>query len=386
MYKIKLQNKISKAGLAGFPSDFTCSEDMDNPDGIIVRSADMHETQFGSNLLCIGRAGAGTNNIPSDRCSKEGIVVFNTPGANANAVKELAVCALMLSSRKISDGIEWAKTLKGQSGVAALVEKGKSAYAGPEIAGKTLGIIGLGAIGANFASAATALGMTVYGYDPYMTVDAAWSLSRSVLHATDIKTIYEKSDYISVHVPLTDGTRGMINADTIAAMKDGVRILNLARGELVCNAAISAALESGKVACYLTDFPSEETLEMKNTVNVPHLGASTPESEENCAEMAVAQVADYILNGNIRNSVNFPDLVTPRAGLCRLCVIHENKPAMINIVTEALGKAGINIDNMANKSKKDIGYTVVDTDSDVTDELAGAVLACDGILRVRIIK
>ena len=385
-YKIKLFNKISKNGLAHFGEGYECAESIENPDAVLVRSADMHKAELDPSVVCIARAGAGVNNIPIERCSAAGIVVFNTPGANANAVRELALGALVLSCRKIADGILWARTLaeKG-SEVPALVEKGKTSFVGPELKGKSLGIIGLGAIGSDIASVATALGMTVYGYDPYITVASAWSMSREVIRAKDLDTIYANCDFISLHAPLNDETRGSINDETIAKMKDGVRILNLSRGELVDDTSMAGALESGKVACYVTDFPNAATLSMKNAVCIPHLGASTPESEENCAEMAVRQVADYLENGNIKNSVNLPDLELPRSGQSRVCVIHDNKPSMINIITGAIGGAGLNINKMANNSKKELGYTVIDVDSAMCGKVVADIASMPGILRVRAI-
>ncbi|MBO4733628.1 MAG: 3-phosphoglycerate dehydrogenase, partial [Clostridia bacterium] len=299
MYKIKTYNKISKTGLAAFDDKYTVGDEVENADGAIVRSAALHEVEFPASLKAIARAGAGTNNIPIDRCSEQGIVVFNTPGANANAVKELVIAGMLISSRRVIPAIEWAKTLKGQGEeVGKLVEKGKSAFGGPELKGKTLGVIGLGAIGVLVANAANHLGMTVYGYDPYLSVNSAWNLTHNAVHIYDINEIFRKCDYITIHVPLVDSTKNMINKDTISLMKDGVRILNFARAGLVNSADIKAALESGKVAAYVTDFPTDDVLCVDGVIAIPHLGASTPESEDNCASMAAKELIDYIENGN----------------------------------------------------------------------------------------
>ena len=323
MYKIKTYNKISKTGLEAFDDKYTVGDEVENADGAIVRSAALHDVEFPASLKAIARAGAGTNNIPIDRCSEQGIVVFNTPGANANAVKELVIAGLLISSRRVVSGIEWAKTLKGDGAeVGKEVEKGKGAFAGPEIKGKTLGVIGLGAIGVMVANAANALGMKVFGYDPYLSVKSAWNLTHNAVHIFDINEIFEKCDYITVHVPLTDSTKNLINATAIAKMRDGVRILNFARGGLVNSADLLAALESGKVASYVTDFPSDDILGAQGVIAIPHLGASTPESEDNCAGMAAKELIDYIENGNIVNSVNLPEIVMPRSGESRICVIH----------------------------------------------------------------
>ncbi len=388
MYNVKLMNKISSNGLSRLPSDiFTCGADVENPAAMLVRSADLHNEEFNPELLCIARAGAGVNNIPLDRAAEEGIVVFNTPGANAHAVKELVLTGLFLASRKIAEGIEWAKTLadKGDE-VGKLVEKGKGQFVGPEIEGKTLGVIGLGAIGVLVANAAERLGMTVLGYDPYLSVNAAWSVSRSIKHCTDINEIYEKSDYITIHVPATPETTGMINEKTISVMKDGVRILNFARGTLVNSDDILVALESGKVAKYVTDFPEAKLIGKENVVALPHLGASTPESEENCAVMAVDELKNYILKGNIKNSVNFPTVCMPMSGKSRVCVLHKNVPNTANSITSAVSDAGHNIASMQNASKKDWAYTVLDLDDDADDALLEKISALDNIVRARIIK
>ena len=388
MYRIKTLNKISPAGLSVLDQTrFTISGDVENEDGILVRSADMHDYQFPDALRAVARAGAGTNNIPIDRCSESGIVVFNTPGANANAVKELAVCALLLASRKITEGADWVRTQAGGGAdVEKVVEKGKSQFVGPEISGKMLGVIGLGAIGVQVANIATKLGMTVFGYDPFLSVDGALALSRLVHRAMDLETIYKNCDYITLHVPQTAETRGMLNEDAFHMMKGGVRILNLARGGLVNDDDMLAALESGKVACYVTDFPNNKILQGKNVVAIPHLGASTPESEENCAVMAAQQLRDYLENGNITNSVNLPTLVQPWSGECRLCIIHRNVPGAIASITGVLSKDGVNVENMTNKSKKDYAYTVVDVGSRVSDAVASEIRALDGVLRVRLLN
>ena len=388
MYRIKTLNKISPAGLSVlYQTRYQVSGDVENEDGILVRSADMHDCAFPDALRAIARAGAGTNNIPIDRCSEAGIVVFNTPGANANAVKELAVCALLLASRNIAGGVEWVKA-QAAAGVevADVVEKGKGQFVGPELSGKMLGVIGLGAIGVQVANIATKLGMTVFGYDPYLSVDAALSLSRLVHRAMDLETIYKNCDYITLHVPLNDQTRGMINSDAIHMMKGGVRIINLARGGLVNEDDILAALDTGKVAAYVTDFPNSRLAGGRNVVPIPHLGASTPESEENCAVMAAQQLRDYLENGNIRNSVNLPTLEQEWSGIARLCIIHRNIPAMLSAITGILSQEGVNVENMTNKSKKDYAYTVVDINARVKDSVLDAIRAVDGVLRVRLIN
>ena len=387
MYNIKLLNKIAACGTSVFEEGaYNVGENVENPDAIMVRSASMHEMEFGKELLAIARAGAGVNNIPIDRCSENGIVVFNTPGANANAVKELAVAALLLASRKIVDGVNWVSTLKGSEDVAKAVEKGKSAFVGPEIAGKTLGIIGLGAIGAQLANVATHLGMKVYGYDPYITVDAAWTLSKSVIRAKTLAAIYENCDYISIHVPSTPDTKGMINETSISCMKDGVRILNLARADLVNADAIKKALADGKVASYVTDFPTEEIVGVDGIVAIPHLGASTPESEDNCAVMAARELKDFIESGNIKNSVNFPEAVIPHTGDARLCIFHKNVPSMVAQISTILSEAKINIENMVNCSKKDNAYTLIEVNGELPEEAVRKIESLENITRVRVIK
>ena len=384
---IKTYNKISAAGLNRLAAKgYAYGDEEENPVGAIVRSASLHETEFPKSLLAIARAGAGTNNIPIDRCSEQGIVVFNTPGANANAVKELVIAGLLIASRRIVPAIEWAKGLKGNGeAVGKMVEKGKSAFAGPEISGKSIGVIGLGAIGVRVANAANHLGMKVYGYDPYLSVNAAWNLTHNAIHAIDIKEIFENCDYITIHVPLTPETKGFINAETIATMRDGVRILNFARGDLVHSTDILAALENGKVAAYVTDFPNDEILGHDGVIAIPHLGASTPESEDNCAGMAADELTDYIENGNITNSVNLPNTAMARSSEKRICIIHKNVPTMITKITQVLAAKGVNIENMLNTSKKQYAYTLLDVTGDITDDIANEIAALDDIIRVRVI-
>ncbi|MBE6648704.1 MAG: 3-phosphoglycerate dehydrogenase [Ruminococcaceae bacterium] len=386
MKNIKLLNKISKYGTEKFDtSKYNVSEAVENPDAIMVRSASMHDMEFGKELLAVARCGAGVNNIPCDKCAEQGIVVFNTPGANANGVKELAIASLLMASRDIVGGIEWAKSLEGTEDIAKAVEKGKSAFVGPELKGKTLGIIGLGAIGGMVANAALALGMNVLGCDPYMTVDAAWRLDVNVKKAETFEDVYAASDYISIHVPATPQTKGMINADTLALMKDGVRIINLSRADLVNVADMKAALESGKVARYVTDFPNNETVGVKGIVTTPHLGASTPESEDNCAVMAAEELIDFIENGNIRHSVNYPDTVLPKTGTKRIVVLHENIPNVLTNLSGVFGSDGINIEGMINRSKNTKACTLIDTNSDITEKMISDIAAVEGVIRVRVI-
>ena len=386
MYQIKTLNKISKNGLDRFNANYNCADEIDAPDAILVRSASMHEMEMPESLLAIARAGAGVNNIPCDKCAEQGIVVFNTPGANANAVKELVLAGLLMCSRKVLPAIEWAKTLKGNGAeVGKMVEKGKGAFAGPEIMGKKLGVIGLGAIGILVANAASTLGMEVYGYDPYLSVDAAWKLSRSIKHAADMNEIFKECDYITVHVPLTPDTKGFINNDSIATMKDGVRILNFARGDLVDSNAIIDALANGKVAAYVTDFPSDEVIGVDGVIAIPHLGASTPESEENCAVMAADEIREYLENGNIVNSVNMPNVVVPRSTAVRVCIVHNNIPNMIAQISSAVSACNINIEKLNNQSRKDFAYTILDVES-IDDAAIESIKAIDGVIRVRVIK
>lgn len=385
MYKIQTLNKIAAIGTKNMDkSKYELGNNVENPDAILVRSAGILDMEFPDSLKAIARAGAGVNNIPVERCSEKGIVVFNTPGANANAVKELAIAALLLSSRNISGGISWVKSLPEDSDIASEVENGKSAFSGPELSGKTLGVFGLGAIGAMVANTATDLGMKVYGNDPYLTVEGAWLLHHSVQQAANPKTIYENCDFITIHVPSTPETRGFINAAALDSMKKGVRIINLSRGDLVNNADMAQALENGKVACYLTDFPSAEIMNMKNVIAIPHLGASTPESEDNCAIMAVNELIDYLENGNIKNSVNFPDVINPKGGDESLCVIHKNIPNMLAQISSSLSEESINIENLSSRSKKEYGYSVFEITGKCPDSVVQKLSLINGIVRVNI--
>ena len=386
MFKIQTLNKIAKIGTDKLGEGYDIADTHENPDAIILRSFNMHEMEIPENVKAIARAGAGVNNIPIDKCSEKGIVVFNTPGANANAVKELAIAGLLLASRKVTDAVDWAKTLKGEGdAVGKLVEKGKSNFAGPELYGKTLGVIGLGAIGVMVANAAYHLGMDVVGFDPYISVDAAWGISRHVEKASDLGAMIAKCDYISLHLPLNDGTRNMINSDLLAKAKDGVRILNFARGELVNTEDISAALESGKVASYVTDFPNDDQLGVPGIVAIPHLGASTPESEDNCAVMAAKQLKDFLENGNIKNSVNFPSCVEPRTTKNRIVVAHKNVPNMISTLSGILSEKGMNIEHLTNKSKKELAITMIDTDDDISAAIIEEIKATNEVLSVRLV-
>ena len=386
MFNILTLNKISKNGLDRLDSAlFTCGDAIENPDAILVRSASMHDMEMPESLLAIARCGAGVNNIPIDRCSEAGVVVFNTPGANANGVKELAICALMLAARDIAGGIEYVKTLEGTENIAKTVEKGKAAFVGQEIAGKKLGVIGLGAIGGMVATTATHLNMNVIGCDPYLTVEGAWNLSRNVHKAPTFEAVFKEADYITLHVPATDETRNMINKNTLAMMKDGVRIINLSRADLVNMDDLKEALESGKVARYVTDFPTEASVGVKGIVNIPHLGASTEESEDNCAIMAAVELDNYLRYGNIKNSVNFPNLEMPMSADKRVCVLHANVPAIISQITASLSELGVNIENMTNKSKGDNAYTLVDFTGDLADGVVEKITAITGVVRVRVI-
>ena len=387
MFKIKTMNKIAAVGLEKLPADlYTVADDVNNEDGILVRSAKLHDYVFPPNLWAIARAGAGTNNIPIDRCSEAGIVVFNTPGANANAVKELVLCALMLASRDIIGGSDWVRQ-QAASGVevSSVVEKGKAAFVGPELFHKNLGIIGLGAIGVLVANAAIQLGMEVYGYDPYLSVDTALRLDRHVHVVKDVAELYKVADYVTIHVPYMESTKHTLNADTIAQMKDGVRIINLARGELADDEAMIAALDSGKVARYVTDFPNNRILSAPNVVAIPHLGASTPESEDNCAIMAAKELRDFLENGNIKNSVNFPNVEMDRSGVQRLCIVHRNIPAMLANITLQLSQDGVNVENMTNKSRGEYAYTIVDAGAVVEQTAINDIRKVPGIIRVRVI-
>ena len=388
MFRIKTMNKIAQVGLNQFPADYQVGDSVEGEEGILVRSAKLHDYPFPDTLWGIARAGAGTNNIPVAECAQKGIVVFNTPGANANGVKELVLAALLMASRDLVGGVEWVKAQAAtpDTDVAAAVEKGKSAFVGPELYRKTLGVIGLGAIGALVANAALSLGMEVYGYDPFLSVDTALRLDRHVHVVKDVAELYRVSDYVTIHVPYTPDTRHTINADTIAQMKDGVRIVNLARGELVDDEAMMAALERGKVARYVTDFPNNTITLAPNVVPIPHLGASTPESEDNCAIMAAQQLRDFLENGNIKNSVNFPNVEMERSGVQRLCIIHRNIPAMLANITAQLSGNGVNVENMTNKSRGDFAYTLVDVGSQVEKSVIDDIRAIDGIIRVRVIS
>ena len=387
MHQVKLFNKISNAGLDLLKKDsYEYSEDLTDYDAILVRSAKLHDLEFPKGLKCIARAGAGVNNIPLKKCTEKGIVVFNTPGANANAVKELVLCGLLLSSRDIIGGANWVKTLAGNGDqISALAEKGKSNFAGPEIAGKTLGVIGLGAIGSRVANCAIELGMEVYGYDPYISIDAAWNLSSQVRHCVNLNDMLPLCDYITIHVPYLPTTKDTINAQTLALCKDGVKILNYARGELVNTAALLEAMDNGKVSGYMTDFPSEAILGRPGIVCTPHLGASTPEAEDNCAIMAAQELSDYLRNGNITHSVNLPEVHQPRAGGKRICIIHKNEPGMISQITALTTEAGLNIENMVNKSKKNMAYTMLDATGAVDAKLSEKLSAIPAVIRVRIL-
>ena len=384
MYNVLTLNKIAACGTDIFDkAAYSISDNAENPTAIMVRSAKMHDMEFGSDLLAIARAGAGVNNIPVDRCAEEGIVVFNTPGANANAVKELAVCGLLLASRKITEACNWAQTLKGNGDeVGKMVEKGKSNFAGIEITGKTLGLIGLGAIGGKLANIAISLGMNVIGYDPFLSVNAALSLKPQVKVTNNVADIYANSDYISLHLPYNSDTKDTINEETIAQCKDGVRLLNFARGELVNSEAIVKAVNSGKVARYIVDFPCDEVLGVENIVAIPHLGASSAESEDNCAVMAAHELIDYIEKGTIKNSVNFPNAELAKTGDALVCVLHKNVPALITQITGAVSGKGANIENLVNKSKKDWAYTMLDVTGEVDIE---AIKAVDGVVKVRVL-
>ena len=381
MAQIKLMNKIAKVGLDQFnKSVYELTTEADDPDGMMVRSASLHEMEFGENLLAIARCGAGVNNIPVDDCAKRGVVVFNTPGANANGVKELAIAALLLASRDIIGGVEWASTL--DTDVAKSVEAGKSKFAGVELMGKTLGVVGLGAIGGLVANAARSLGMNVIGYDPYITVEAAWSLSRAIRKASSYEEIFRESDYITLHVPATKETKNFINAGSISMMKQGVRLINLSRADLVCAPDLKEAIEDGKVAKYVTDFPTEETVRVPGVITIPHLGASTVESEDNCAVMAARELIDYFENGNISHSVNYPSITMPRSSGNRIVVLHKNVPNMISPITAALSETGNNIENMANRSRGEFAVTLLDTDESAAADTIDKIKSIDGVIRV----
>ena len=384
MLKVKLMNKIAKVGTDVLsPAKYEVGADVENEDAIMVRSAALHDMLFGENLRAIARCGAGVNNIPVDKCTKAGVVVFNTPGANANAVKELAIAALILASRDLVGGIKWVEALAGQTGVAKAVEAGKSAFVGHELAGKTLGVVGLGAIGGMVANAAISLGMNVMGYDPYITAKAAWSLAPSVRQASDYAEIFKNCDYITLHVPATPQTKNMISEKTIAQMKDGVRILNLARADLVNAEDMKAALRTKKVAVYVTDFPTDETVGAEGVIAIPHLGASTVESEDHCAIMAAQQLDEFLSCGNIRNSVNFPTVGIPMSEKPRVCIMNENVPNMLSQITSTFSAQNINIENLANGSKGETAYTIVETNVKASEEILKALAAIDGVFGVR---
>lgn len=388
MTTIKTLNKIDEKGLKLFGDNYTIVDENAAVDysGVVLRSFKMHDYDLSDSACAIARAGAGVNNVPIDDYAEKGIVVFNTPGANANAVKELVIAGLFLASRDVTGAIDWAKTLKGESDVAKKVEAGKSNFAGPEVMGKTLGIIGLGAIGALVANAAVSLGMEVYGYDPFISVDAAWNLKSTINKAESMEELLEKCDYVSVHVPLMDATKGMINDQLINQMKDGVKILNFSRGALVDDDSIEKALKAGKVSKYITDFPNERTVAMEGVVAIPHLGASTPESETNCAVMAVKQLKDYLENGNIVNSVNYPET---NLGVCkaenRICILHKNVPNMIGKITSTVANHNMNIQDMVNKSRSEYACTLIDVESKITETIEEELCGIDGILKVRIL-
>ena len=386
MYKYHCLNPIAEVGLNQFEDEYVAVSSMEDADAVLVRSAAMHDLQFGSNLKVIARAGAGVNNIPLDRCAEEGIVVFNTPGANANGVKELVLAGMLLASRDVIGGINWVQEHEEDGDIAKQAEKAKKAFAGCELEGKKLGVIGLGAIGVLVANAATHLGMEVYGYDPYLSVDAAWKLSRSIYHAKTTEEIYRECDYITIHVPALDSTKGMINKNAISLMKEGVVVLNFARDVLVNEEDMIDALISGKVKKYVTDFPNPVITGVKNAIVIPHLGASTEESEDNCAKMAVKEVMEFLENGNIRNSVNYPNCeMGLRGEHTRITIMHRNVPNMIGQFSAILAEDGINIANMTNKSKGAYAYTMIDVENEITSEILADIQGVNDVLRVRII-
>ncbi|MCR5740342.1 MAG: 3-phosphoglycerate dehydrogenase [Lachnospiraceae bacterium] len=387
MYKINCLNPISQVGLADLTDDFHITDKIDDAEGVLVRSASMHEMELPGSLLAVARAGAGVNNIPLDKCAEKGIVVFNTPGANANGVKELVIAGMLLAARDIVGGIEWIKDNASDADIAKTAEKQKKNFAGTEIAGKKLGVIGLGAIGVKVANAALHLGMDVYGYDPYLSVNAAWNLSRNVHHVEKVEEIYKECDYITIHVPLLDSTKGTINRDAISQMKDGVVVINYARDLLVSETDMLEALKNGKVARYVSDFPNATTAGQPGVILTPHLGASTEESEDNCAKMAVEEIMDYLNNGNIRNSVNYPAIdMGPCDNKGRVEVFHKNQANMIAQFTSVFGAEKINISDMMNKSRGDYAVTLLDLDDVPTDSLVEKLSAAEGVLRVRVVK
>ncbi len=387
MYKYHCLNPISQVGLEKFSSEYRKTSEVSQADGILVRSASMHEMELPENLLAVARAGAGVNNIPLDRCAEKGIVVFNTPGANANGVKELVIAGMLLASRDIAGGIEWVKAQKDNADIAKAVEKEKKKFAGTELEGKKLGIIGLGAIGVRVANAAKHMGMEVYGYDPYLSVDAAWNLSRDVHHVLNVDDIYEYCDIITIHVPLMDATRGMVNEEAVSKMKRGVILLNFARDVLMDEKAVLSGIRSGRIRKYVTDFPNTITAGQDGCIVIPHLGASTEESEDNCAKMAVKELMNYLENGNIINSVNYPNC---DMGICvksgRIAVFHKNIANMITKFTSILGDEGINISDMTNKSKGEVAYTLIDVETKVEDSIVEKLRGVKGVFRVRVIK
>lgn len=387
MLKIQMLNKISNCGLDLLPEDkYVVTLDETNPDGILVRSANMCDMELPSNLKAIARAGAGVNNIPIDKCTEKGIVVFNTPGANSNGVKELVIASLLLSSRKITQGINWAQSLKGKGDeVPKLVEKGKSQFEGPELKNKRVGVIGLGAIGVMVANDCCSLGMEVMGYDPYISVNAAWGLSSSVIRATSIDHLLSTCDYITIHMPLVKDTKNIFNKDKFAVMKKGIRIINLARGGLVCNTDLLESINDGTVACYVTDFPEDELLGIDEIIAIPHLGASTPESEENCAVMAVNQMRDYLETGMIKNSVNFPDCDMLPTDKTRIITVHCNIPNMIGQMTTILASNKINIADMLTRHKDGIGYNVIDIEGELTEDIVNKIRSIEGVKTVRVL-
>ncbi len=386
MFRIKTLNEISPVINKVFTADYAVGSEIDNEDAIIVRSAKMHDMPISDSLLAVARAGAGYNNIPVDKCSERGIVVFNTPGANANAVKELTIAGMLLAGRDIVGGIEWARTLKGEGDkVAALVEKGKNHFVGPELKGKKLAVIGLGAIGTMVANAGHALEMDVYGYDPFLSVEHALMLSRAVHKAGDLDKLLAEADFVSLHLPLTDKTRGMVDADMLSKFKPGAALLNFSRGELVDGAAVLEAVKAGRLRRYVTDFPSEDMLGAEGVIALPHLGASTPESEDNCAEMAAQELAGYLTRGAIINSVNYPACDPGYTDGARLCVLHANVPNMVGSVTALLAAQGINIANMVNKSRGALAYTVIDADGEIGANVVKAVAAVENVYKVRLI-
>ena len=388
MYRIQTMNKISPVGLNRFPADlYEVGDEVQDPQGILVRSAKLLDMEFNPSLLAIARAGVGVNNIPLDRCAAAGIPVFSTPGANANAVKELVLCAMLMGSRDIPGAIRWVRQ-QADSGVevSTVVEKGKSAFVGPELYKKTIGIIGLGAIGSLVANMAISLGMDVYGYDPFLSVDTALRLDRHVHVVKDIKDLYKRADYVTMHIHYTEKTAHMIDAEAIAAMKRGVRVINLARGEIVDDEAMLAALDTGKVAVYVTDFPNNRLLSAPHVIAMPHLGASTPESEQNCAAMAVDELRDYLENGNIRTSVNLPEMSMERSGVQRLCILHKNVPGMLANITSLFGRDGVNVENLSNKSRGDYAYTMVDLGTKVAEGVIEDVRHQPNVIRVRVLE